>query len=63
MFDDFKNGDGILRMKCLLIITGALILLGLIASVAYADTRVLDDSASRADIASDSYSGQFGQLK
>ena len=28
------------RMKCLLAITGALILLGFIAALAYADTRV-----------------------
>ena len=28
------------RMKCLLAITGALILLGFIAAMAYADTRV-----------------------
>ena len=34
-----------MRIKCLLYITGALILLGLIATVAYADTGVLNDAA------------------
>ena len=32
-----------LRIKCLLCITGGLILLGLTAALAYADTNVLDD--------------------
>ncbi len=35
-----------MRIKCLLCITGALILLGLIATLTYADTRVLDDAVS-----------------
>jgi len=43
-----------MRVKCLLCITGALILLGLTVALAYADTSVLDDAASRAAIVSDS---------
>ncbi len=42
-----------MRIKCLLVITGALILLLLIATMAFADRRVLDEAAWHTHISSD----------
>jgi hypothetical protein len=42
-----------MRTKCLLVITGALILLLLIATMAFADSRVLDEAAWHTHITSD----------
>ena len=43
-----------MRTKCLLIITGVLIFLLLIATVAFADSEVLDESATHTHISIDS---------
>jgi hypothetical protein len=42
-----------MRIKCLLVITGALILLLLIATMAFADSRVLDEAAWHTHISGD----------
>jgi hypothetical protein len=42
-----------MRIKCLLVITGALILLLLIATMAFADSQVLDEAARHTHISSD----------